>query len=150
MADVVDLAEYILDKIGTMTSLKLQKLVYYCQAWHLVWTEKSLFPEKIEAWRNGPIVPDLYEMHKGHFKLHAGFFLEKHPTKKNHRITDSEKDIVDRVLEYYGPRDPHWLSQLAHMEEPWKVARAKLPHADHDKAGEEITHHSMFDYYCSL
>ena len=69
MANVKDVAAYILEKLGEITAMKLQKLAYYSQAWSLVWDEKLLFPERIEAWANGPVVPDLYEAHKGVFKL---------------------------------------------------------------------------------
>jgi uncharacterized phage-associated protein len=67
MADVFDVAEYILQKQGSMTAWKLQKLVYYSQAWALVWDQKPLFPERIEAWANGPVSPDLYQKHRGQF-----------------------------------------------------------------------------------
>lgn len=149
MASVFDVAEYILEKMGPLTAAKLQKLVYYCQAWHLVWTENLLFADKIEAWRNGPIVPALFDGHKGHFKLNPGFFYEKYPKETFSLLEDSEKDVIDRVLEYYGHRDAHWLSQLAHMEEPWKTTRARNQN-DQDYMGEEITPHSIFEYYCSL
>jgi len=49
--------------------MKLQKLVYYSQAWALVWDEEPLFTERVEAWANGPVVPDLYREHKGLFKV---------------------------------------------------------------------------------
>lgn len=150
MAEVIDVAEYILDKIGPMTAMKMQKLIYYCQAWHLAWTEHPLFEDKIEAWRNGPIVPSLYEIHKGHFKLHPGFFFEKPGARVPQPLIDSERDVVDRVLNYYGHRDPHWLSQLTHMEEPWKKAKSKVNGSQHDKSSNEITPHAMFEYYCSL
>jgi len=52
-----------------MTAMKLQKLAYYSQAWSLVWDEKALFPEKIEAWANGPVVRALYDRHRGMFKV---------------------------------------------------------------------------------
>ena len=55
---VLDVAAYILKKLGSMTTMKLQKLVYYSQAWSLVWDEQSLFIESIEAWANGPVVSD--------------------------------------------------------------------------------------------
>ena len=51
MAEVLDVAAYILKKQGPMTAMKLQKLVYYCQAWSLVWQSKPLFPNDIEAWQ---------------------------------------------------------------------------------------------------
>ena len=57
MATAHDVAAYILQKKGEMTAMKLQKLVYYSQAWSVVWDERPLFHEKIEAWANGPVVP---------------------------------------------------------------------------------------------
>ena len=49
MANVFDVAACILKQKGPMTAMKLQKLLYYSQAWSLVWDEKPLFPERIEA-----------------------------------------------------------------------------------------------------
>ena len=150
MANVFDVAEYILEKTGTMTAMKLQKLVYYSQAWHLAWTENPLFEEKIEAWRDGPVVPDLFEAHKGQFKIDPGFFVKQHGGKKNHQLTKDQKDIVDRSLKYYADKDPHWLSQLTHLEDPWKNARAKIGVQDRENSSAEITHQELFTYYSSL
>jgi len=149
MAEVIDVAEYILEKMGETTALKLQKLVYYCQAWHLAWTENPLFKDKIEAWRNGPVTPTLFDLHKGSFKLQKGFFRKK-SKKTSNSLTPNEKDIIDRVLKYYGLRDPHWLSQLTHMESPWKMARSRSVQSDDDRSSEEITHQSMFEYYSTI
>ncbi|MBD5559274.1 MAG: DUF4065 domain-containing protein [Clostridia bacterium] len=44
-----------LEKTGPITTMKLQKLLYYAQVWSLVWDENELFPEKFEAWANGPV-----------------------------------------------------------------------------------------------
>lgn len=52
MAKVNDVAAYILEHAGPLTAMKLQKLVYYSQAWQLVWEDKALFPERIEAMFN--------------------------------------------------------------------------------------------------
>ena len=43
-----------------MTAMKLHKLLYYCQGWHLAWYGVALFPERIVAWKHGPVVPDVY------------------------------------------------------------------------------------------
>lgn len=67
MANVFDVAKYILHKKGPMTTMKLQKLVYYCQAWSLVWDGKPIFEEKIQAWASGPVVRELYNEHRGVF-----------------------------------------------------------------------------------
>ena len=66
---VKDVAQYILEKNGAMTSMKLQKLVYYSQAWATVWDDDVLFDEEVQAWDNGPVVRELWEANKGKFKI---------------------------------------------------------------------------------
>jgi len=76
-AGVLDVAAYILGKHGPMTHMKLQRLVYYSQAWHLAWDGVPLFPERIEAWANGPVVPVLYEALKGEFLVDAQLLADR-------------------------------------------------------------------------
>ncbi len=66
---VFDIAQYILNKSGRLTTWKLQKLCYYSQAWALVWDGEPLFKQRIEAWVNGPVIPALYEKHRGSFYI---------------------------------------------------------------------------------
>src|SRR5260221_11586367 len=61
---VFDVAAYIIKKMGPVSAMKLHKLIYYCQAWSLVWDERPLFQEKIEAWANGPVIRDLFVFHR--------------------------------------------------------------------------------------
>src|SRR5258708_40323860 len=49
------------DEKDPLTNLRLQKLLYYAQAWSLVLRESELFPEEIQAWRWGPVVPAVYD-----------------------------------------------------------------------------------------
>ena len=69
MTNVHDVAKYLLKHLGKSGVWKFQSLLYYCQAWSLVWDGKSLFRNKIEAWANGPVIPALYKVHKGLFEL---------------------------------------------------------------------------------
>ena len=55
--------------------MKLQKLVYYCQAWSLAWDDKPLFDEDFEAWANHPVCPELFKHHKGKVYIRSRFFL---------------------------------------------------------------------------
>ena len=64
MASVFDVAKYVLKKTGQITTMKLQKLVYYCQAWSLAWDGKPLFPEEFKAWANGPVCQELFVKHR--------------------------------------------------------------------------------------
>ena len=142
MATVFDVAQCILQKQGTMTTMKLQKLVYYCQAWAVVWDGKPLFDEKIEAWASGPVVPDLYQAHKGKYQIstlvkgNAGDFGKE------------EKETIAAVLDFYGEKSAQWLSDLSHKEDPWKLAREGIP--DGQNCENEITLSSLEEYYGSL
>ena len=144
MCNVLDVASYILAKQGPMTTMKLQKLVYYAQAWSLVWDEKPLFRSKIEALANGPVVPALYKFHKGQFKV------RRLPFGDGRRIIRrvARKRTLDAVLAYYGKKSSQWLSNLTHSERPWKDARKGL--SPRTRGNREITHEAMAWYYSSL
>lgn len=142
MATADDVAAYILARQGPMSAWKLQKLVYYAQAWSLVWDERTLFDERIEAWANGPVVPALYRKHRGKFKIGEWSYGDPE------QLTAEERETVDAVLAFYGERSGHWLSELSHAEEPWLQAREGL--AEGERGNREITVDSMADYYGAL
>ena len=122
MANVFDTAKYILEKSGEMSTMKLQKLCYYSQAWALVWDDAPLFDEDFQAWANGPVCPELFFKTKGMYSVNA-----KDETGGEENLTDDQKDTIGKVLEYYGGHDAQWLSQLTHMEDPWLKARKGVP-----------------------
>ncbi len=118
MASVFDVAKYILIKQGPMTAMKMQKLVYYSQAWSLVWDERPLFPERIEAWANGPVVPELFAAHRGLFIISRDN-IPGDPDALDHMAIET----IDAVLLYYGDKSSQWLSEVTHSEQPWQDAR---------------------------
>jgi uncharacterized phage-associated protein len=142
MASVHDVAAYILQKRGRMTAVKMQKLVYYAQAWSLVWDEAPLFPEKIEAWVNGPVVPELYNAHRGQF------FIDGWPQGNPEVLTPVQKETIEVVMNYYGNKSSAWLSELTHREAPWCDARRGLEPLE--RGNREITLASMAEYYGAL
>ena len=142
MPSALDVAAYVLRKSGGMTAMKLQKLVYYAQAWSLVWDERPLFRERIEAWSNGPVVPALYDRHRGQFMVSG---IRGGGPQAFDQVAS---ETIDAVLNYYGERTPQWLSDLTHMEDPWLFARAGIP--DGAPCQNEITHAAMAEYYGSL
>jgi uncharacterized phage-associated protein len=141
MATVHDVAAYILQTHGQMTAMKLQKLVYYSQAWSLVWDEKPLFPEEIEAWANGPVVRELYDRHRG-------MFIVKKWDGNPDAISQEGQETVLAVVGFYGKLSSHELSDLTHKEDPWKNARLGV--APNQRGDEVITHAAMMEYYSSL
>lgn len=143
MATVFDVAAYILQKQGKMSAMKLQKLVYYAQAWSLVWDDAPIFKGRIEAWANGPVSPKLYQAHRGSFIVSRAD-IEGDPTA----LTKSEKATVDAILEFYGDKSSQWLSDLTHAEKPWVEARDGLEPGE--RGEREISHAAMAEYYGSL
>lgn len=141
---VLDVARYILNRQGDMSAMKLQKLVYYSQAWSLVWDDTAIFKERIEAWFNGPVAPDLYRQHKGKFMLSK----DSLGRGDSRRLSEKQKETIDAVLEHYGDKSAHWLSELTHRERPWREARIGL--RDGERGEQEITRADMAEYYSGL
>lgn len=142
MATVHDVAAYILKRIGTISAMKLQKLAYYCQSWSLVWEDRPIFRARIEAWANGPVIPQLYRVHRGLFKIAVW------PQGDSRALNEDDQTTVDAVLNFYGDKSSQWLSDLTHSEAPWKNARRGLPNGAPCTA--EIPTAAMAEYYGSL
>lgn len=141
---VFDVAAYILNEAGPMTHMKLQKLMYYAQAWSLVWDDTPLFTGKIEAWANGPVVPRLYQKLRGEFKVSRNALDDLRKNFPN--VT--QKETLDSVLNYYKGRSAQYLSDLTHLESPWRDARSGL--APGERGASVITHAMLVEYYGSL
>lgn len=144
MATVGDVAEYILRNQGAMTTMKLQKLCHYSQAWHLVWSGEPLFDSRIEAWANGPVIPDLYNLHRGRFRIAPG---ELGNTSVR-RLTADERSTIDAVLDAYGGMTAHQLSELSHSERPWLSARRGL--APMERGSNVISQRALYEYFDGL
>lgn len=122
-----------------VSNLKLQKLLYYAQAWHLAINDRPLFDEQIEAWVHGPVVPSVYREYKQFsWQPIAAAVVEP----------KLEKDVVDHldeVMEVYGSLTALKLEQLTHAEYPWQHARGNLP--EDASSNAVITHDDMKAYY---
>ena len=147
MATVFDVAQYILGKLKAddalpVTTWKLQKLVYYSQAWSVVWDDEPLFQDRIEAWANGPVCPELYKAHRGQFKI------EQLGQGDDRTLSKDQRETVDEIYGHYGKKTPQYLSELTHSERPWIEARAGLDPGE--RGSNVISLESMAEYYGSL
>lgn len=125
---VVSVAEYFLNKIDpeageSVTPLKLQKLVYYAQAWSLVFY-KSLFEEDFQAWVHGPVIPSLYI----HFKEYGSANIPKVFSFDSSVFENEEITVLDLVWSVYGKYDAKYLERLTHIEKSWLDAREGIGH----------------------
>jgi len=129
------------DEVGdSLSNLKLQKLVYYAQGFHLALTGEPLFEDPLEAWEHGPVVPSLY---RG-FKQHGA---EPIPAPENGfdfaAYPKDVRELLDEVFSVYGQFSASKLRNLTHEESPWKEAYAIAP-------STAISLQSMKDYFSTL
>ena len=139
MLSCYDAAKYFLaqaseDAGDLISNLKLQKLVYYAQGFHLALYDEPLFPEAIEAWTHGPVVPDLYR----HYKKYGAGAIPC-PEYINFSIYDDEtKSMLDEVYCVFGQFAAWKLRNMTQAEYPWKLAAQNCG---------TITHQSMQKYF---
>ncbi|WP_239332532.1 Panacea domain-containing protein [Frankia sp. CiP3] len=136
---VDDLAAEVVERVGPMSPMKLQKLVYYAQAWHLARHGRPLFPDEIEAWRQGPVVRHLYDQHR------RRYLVISWPSGSADRVTGRAAETVSWVIERYGGFTAHELSELTHTDLPWREARAGL--AESARSNRSILPELMREYY---
>lgn len=130
-----DIARYILYRFvfdgDTITNLKMQKVLYYVYAWHLVLHKERCFEEKFQAWPIGPVLYSIYKDLKrfGFQPIDASFSGikdEKDLEKLKDAIGSKLLAIIDNVYKAYGVKSSFELVSLTHNESPWKNARKGL------------------------
>lgn len=137
-----EIAKYIIasfqKKNKEISNLKLQKLLYYAQAWHLVLYEGPLFNDEIEAWVHGPVVPSVFR----EYKL---FGWKSIAAKIQVETPDSLRFHLSEVNRVYGKFDAVTLERMTHREDPWKRARGTL--APDEPSHAVISLSSMKNYF---
>lgn len=124
-----------------VSNLKMQKLLYYAQAWHLVFfNNKPLFCEDIEAWALGPVIPEAYREFKsfGHGPLEYELADDLEAP-----FSKAQLNYLEECYTSFVSHSPHALVNMTHNEKPWKDAFAK-------GNSSVISHNSMKEYYSSL
>jgi uncharacterized phage-associated protein len=116
---VLDIANKILkygaDNEELITNLKLQKLLYYMQGFHLAYFGTPLFDSDIEAWQYGPVVPSVYYK----YSVHGANGIE--PEGLVIKLEAQEEKLFNQVLNVYGDYSAIGLMNMTHNESPWKT-----------------------------
>lgn len=108
----------------SLSNKKLQKLLYYAQAWNLVLNNKKIFNNEIEAWIHGPAIRSVYKNYKEFGFNDVKDEIDTKEFEKN--LSRSEIKVLNAVWEVYGKYDADYLEQLSHSEEPWIKTRNNL------------------------
>lgn len=135
-----DVANYFLSLVEDETedlisNLKLQKLCYYAQGFHIALYNRILFPERIEAWTHGPVIPDLYRKYSNYkwnsIPAPAELDLDMY--------ANDVKDLLNEIWAEYGQYSAWALRNITHDEPPWKDAI--------NRANNVITHSELKNYF---
>lgn len=120
MADAIQVAVHVLDLMGSVTTMKLQKLVYYAQVRYIVRAGSPLFADRIEAWANGPVVPSLFYKHSGKYMIGKG---DLDTAGSSSALSHAQKKAIEEVVKRLGSFSGEQLRELTHGESPWQDAR---------------------------
>ena len=142
---IFDVAKHFLNRVdigagSVMTHLKLQKMCYYAQAWHLVFAGKPMFIQEFQAWDHGPVCPELWQAYRGY-----RWQPIPRPEQFDTVFGAEQNDTLEEVWDTYGRFDAKYLERLTHKEEPWIKARGNCLSGEY--CDNVISHQSMKDYY---
>lgn len=153
LIDVTDVADYFIYKSNfdnkfrrTISPLKLQKLIYYAQAWHVTLNSgKKMFDEDIEAWVHGPVVRSIYGKYRCYGYNFISEEIKQPPKSLNQKEHNGKRNTLDLVWNLYNDLDAKTLEKMTHSEEPWQKTREDIP--SHQASNRVISTQSMQDYY---
>jgi len=164
MRNIHDVARFVglslISKQMTVSPLKLQKILYYIQAWYMVFfgRENTLFADKPQAWVNGPVYPSIYKEYRNavpnmcdhlalsHFDSTTDDAAEAfRKAAEKVSFSSEEEELIESIIVLYGAKTQNELIFLTHAEKPWVEGRGdKRPY---EKSAEELSLDTMYEYY---
>jgi uncharacterized phage-associated protein len=138
MPSALDVAHYFVTQVDeesgdSISNLKLQKLLYYAQGFHLAAYGEPLFPERIKAWVHGPVVPEVYHQ----LKQYASGPVVIAGEVDRSQFAQKSLELLDEVYSVYGQYSAAALRNMSHEEPPW----TQTPQ------GETISHGLMTEFF---
>lgn len=156
--DVADYTILVLYSRGiSVTPLKIQKILYYIQAWHMVYfgRDNMIFDEEPEAWINGPVYRCVFDVFKNKYGIydniipiiHSDCTIENSISEAYAKlgIDEDQTNFLEFIFHNYGTMDNTKLVFLTHSEKPWSEKRDGLTPFEY--SDEKISLDTMFNYY---
>ncbi|CDN31853.1 Uncharacterized phage-associated protein [Mucinivorans hirudinis] len=152
MNNINDIVDYIISKVkseddsASLINLKLQKLLYYIQAWSYGINGKAMFEGEFQAWVHGPVNREIYDRFNPTKYLYSEINLEDR-IKTDVKIDEETAEFIDFILENYLKYSGAELERLSHSELPWIQTRGKI--GAYDRCEECISEELLISYYGS-
>ena len=147
-----DVCDFIISEVtegGTpLNLLKLQKLIYYCDAWYLAFDKGPLFEEKFQAWVHGPVSRRVYDRFVETKDLYSPVTIsDLRPGFNPNSLTPAIRGHIKSVLEVYNKFTGSQLEEMTHREDPWIITRKGLAPAE--RCEKEIDKTLIKTFYAS-
>lgn len=146
MPSVIDVAKFVLDEsAGTcrpvVSTMKLQKMCYFVQGWHLVINGCPMFAEDFHAWKYGPVCPELYELSSGKAltDTDSAEFANVTP-----RLNDYQQNFIKKIFGIYNPYSGLQLSDITRNHDAWKNTGAGTHKDSEDSLMSKDSIHNDF------
>lgn len=138
--DVLDVARYVINYSNEcgygISNLKLQKVLYFIQAYFLTGTDSKepCFSNRIEAWDFGPVVPKAYHEFKQYGsgnipKIDSYIVFDSENIWNMHRepyssdvIATDDRKIIAEIVDNFSNYSASDLVDLTHRQAPWRNA----------------------------
>ncbi len=124
--DSIVLSDYILLKYGAMSHLKLQKLLFYCDAYHLAYFDEELVTDKFQAWVHGPVSRKVFDSFKDKSILYADLSFDgnkENVLKLFLELISEQQELINDILSVLSQWTSMQLETSTHNETPWVEAR---------------------------
>lgn len=146
--DSTILADYILKNYGPMSHLKLQKLLFYCDAYHMAYFGEELVTDEFEAWVHGPVSRAVYDSLKDKSILYSDLSFIDHgvnPDDEIKKLTSDQQTMLNDVLGELSTWTGTQLEATTHRESPWIEARRG--YGDGAKCSVHISKTTTLEFY---
>jgi uncharacterized phage-associated protein len=147
--NIKTLAGYVLKNYGPMSHLKLQKLLYYIQSYHLAYFKKELFEEDFEAWVHGPVSRSIFDSLRGKSILYSDVTYNEYDFDASNNLKDivsiDQFDLINNVLSNLNSWSGIELENATHNESPWLIARGSC--SPNESCSTIINKRDMMDFY---
>lgn len=142
---IEQVANYIVVRVGDVTPLALQKLLYFSEGVNYALNNKQLITDKLEAWQHGPVYPIIYRKYKhfGYKPIDDGIACFQGCTVS--LLSEDELKAIDLVIETFGLYSPKVLEKITHDQNPWKEKR--IGYREDEAGNESIEEKAIKAYF---
>lgn len=156
--NVLDVSQYVIkysnERDYGISNLKLQKILYFIQAYFLIEKNEPCFDNKIEAWGFGPVIPDAYDKYRqyansdipteDYFVIDENNIWNSKRVKYQDIIADADKKLINKVVNKFANCSLSYCTALTQNQSPWIDAYNR----NYNNA--EITINDLQHYFCNI